>query len=311
MRLLSIAVFLSVLSVSTLASAQLQLGVIEGTGTAQVERLPETMRFQIAVLSKATNAKAAIAGLKQRVENARKKVIALGAREGSIKVEPIVVDNTLQERLRAMHALQQRNGIKSDAKPALPMPVLVSCVLMADFPLSSKKQEALIVEVKALQDSIEAAKLSGKEAAKELTPAEKEVQNLDQNGDAGWDMTNSSSEPGAPLYAFVIRISDEEQAKVLSTAFQKAQADARSFAKAAGVEPGEMKSVTREINRGDLANTVASYETTSGPMASLSRAAIDFSPDSAEVREAVIAASTPVKYSVTVKVGYELKRTTQ
>lgn len=303
--------FLSVLSISALASAQLTVGVIDGTGTAQVERLPETMRFQIAILSKAANAKAAIAGLKQRVADARKKVAALGAKEGSIKVEPIVVDNTSQVRCLAMNAQQLRNGIKPDAKPAQPLPVLVSCVLMADFPLSSKKQENLIVEVKALQESIEASKLSGKEAARQLTPAEKEIQNLDQNGDIGGDITDSSSEPGDPLYAFVIRITDEEQAKVLSSAFQKAQADAKLFAKAAGVEPGALKSVAREINRGDLANTVSSYETTSGPFAGMSRAAVDFSPDSAEVCEAVIAASAPVKYSVTVRVGYELKRTGQ
>ena len=55
-------------------------GTVTGGGQIVLERLPDTMRIQVALLSKASNLKEALEGLEERAEAAKAQLAALGVR---------------------------------------------------------------------------------------------------------------------------------------------------------------------------------------------------------------------------------------
>lgn len=316
-----LSVILLTLSCSAAARAQYEysgMSGADGTGTVVIQRLPQSMRLHITILSKSATTKGAVVGLKHRVDNARKKVTALGAKPESIKVEPFKImssaDNNgnvrhMRRMMRMRMQMQQQPGQKKkeEDKPEPPKPIMMACNFIADFPLSSKQQEDLVVESKTLQDSIREAKLSGKEAAYELTDAEKK--DHEEMVNAGI-CNDDSEQAGDPMFMFVNAVSDGDYKQALGEAFKKAQADAAMFAKAAGFELGPMRTVSRgyeqpedidynELNSGSSQWAMNNYRT------------ITAQAKTNEVREALGSAPVPVKYTVRVSVGYVLKPSTK
>lgn len=249
------ATFLAALATALPLQAQydrLTNSAVTGTGTIEIERMPEKMRVQVAVLSKAGSLKEALANLKTRVDAARKKVVTLGAKADSIKVEPARVSSEKtdrQKQMEAMVASRMRGKGKKGGKSSKSQPVTVSASMTAEFPLTGKDHEALLIEAQNLQDTIKAADLAGREAATKLTAEEQELQ--EEMNDPSTGMSYGGEEeakPGDPMFLFVCVIPVEEREKAMAAAFKKAHADADQLAKAAGRGLGAMTYLSSNAN---------------------------------------------------------------
>lgn len=280
-----------------------------GTGITQIERMPETVRLQVAVLSKAANLKEALSGLKTRVEASRKKVESLGARPDSIKIEPAKVASEKSDRQRQMEAMvasRMRSKGKKGKQPAKAQPVIVSASMTAEFPLKSKEHEALLIEVQTLEEAIKAADLAGREAATKLTPEEQELQEemAEQMSSYG---SEEESKPGDPVLIFVASISETDRDKAMAEAFKKASAEAGRTAKAAGVELGSLKYVSSAVSSGAEGEDYSSYGNRSYQtrlMLQRMSSAAGLGSRRGEALEATGITPGLVKCTVTVNLGY-------
>ena len=235
---------------------------ISATGTAQIERLPTTLRLQVDVLSKGPTLKEALANLKTRTEAAKAKVLSLGAQAGSVKVDAprMSTDKSGQQRqMEMMIAARMRNRGKKGSKPAKPTTVNVSASLTAEWPLTAQDAEQLLIAAHTLQETIKGADLAGKEAAAKLSPEEQEVQ--EEMGEAMQSYNSGEdSKPGEPVFVFVCPISMAEREKALAEAFKKAQEEATQLARATGRELGELKTVSGSVTSGGEDESGTNYQ---------------------------------------------------
>lgn len=219
---------------------------VQGTGTVVIERVPESLRMQVAILGKGAGLKEAVAALKKQVDSAKAQVVKLGADEASIKVEPARIfqqQNDRQRQMEMMMAQRMRGGGKKNAKNKPVQPITVASTLTATWKLKAKDAEDLLLTVHPLQEKIKSADLAGSKDAEKLSPEEEEA--LAEAEAAPFEMYGSGEEakPGEPEFVFVGRISEEDRAAALSEAFKKAQAEAQRLAKAADAGLGRLKSI--------------------------------------------------------------------
>lgn len=223
-------------------------GSVAGTGSASLSRIPEILRVQVAITSKGATLKEALAALKTRSDAARLQVITLGAEKESVKVDAPRIAVQDPNRRRAMDMMMAQRvkqaGKKGAAKDKTAPPVEVTSTLTAEWKLTAKDPEALLLAVHPLQEKIRSADLAGKAEAEKLSPEQQEM--LEEMEAAGQNRFSSSDEEpaGAPDFLFVSRVNTAEHEKAMRDAFQSAQTQAGKLAKAAGSELGSLRSIT-------------------------------------------------------------------
>lgn len=219
-------------------------GVVSGTGTVKVKRLPQMVRVQTVVSGEGKDIAAAVAKLKEAQAAASRKLAEAGAAEKSIEFGAIQMGagpadakaqyaQYIQEMQRM--AMQQGAAAKKAAKPEI---VIVSATLKAEFPLKAKSEEELFVEGQSLQEKFKATGIH-KTEAKKLTPEEEEA--LEEAGGAG------AGGSGEPTFQYVCKIPDAERAAARTEAFQKAKQDAADLARAAGSELAGLRQMTATV----------------------------------------------------------------
>jgi uncharacterized protein YggE len=231
------------------ASAQYGLsgGVIAGTGTVTIERMPDGMRMNITLSAKGKDLKEALAAMKDRIEAAKTQVASLGADKASLKVESpklTAEDSNMQRRQMEMMMMERMRGgpggarkPKKEEKP----PVNISSTLTASWPLKAKEPEELLIAATAIQEKIKAADLGGLKDVK-LSPEEEEaMEEMEASGYSQY--SEEGPKPGEPSFHFYTAISDAEREKALAEAFVKAKERAARVAKAAGAELGKLASL--------------------------------------------------------------------
>ncbi|MDB5324126.1 MAG: hypothetical protein JWN40_5757, partial [Phycisphaerales bacterium] len=112
--------------------------------------------------------------------------------------------------------------------------VAVGAMVKAEWPLSAKGGEELLVAAQDLQEKVKAADL-----ADTKTSSLEEQETREER--AGMDENEQGPPPGQPIFLYVAKISEEQRGKVLADAFKKAKANAGDLAKAAGAELGALK----------------------------------------------------------------------
>lgn len=218
-------------------------GTITGAGVVVIERQPDLIRMELQLSAEGKDAKEAMSKVKELEAAARKKLADLGASDGSIKVDEVQIggaNNPRQQQMAQM--MRQRMGRGGAAKPATQAspPVTATATLQAEWPLKGSAEERAVAAYD-LGQKVKAADLSGHKA-KPATPEEEE-----QNEEAMAEMQmqqNGQQMPGEPVFLYISRISDDEQATALAGAFKKAQDQAMHLAKAAGVELGALSSLS-------------------------------------------------------------------
>jgi len=290
-------------------------GTVAGAGMVEISRQPEKMRLEIELLAKASDLKQALAALKDRIEAARLQSVALGAIKDSIKIgDPQITKSATDQQQRRvqmqmlMLERMRRGGAgKKSEQAKTPSPVMLSARLTAEWKIDAKNVEELLLFSHSLQQRIEDADLAGTKEAQTLSPEEEEL--LAESEESLSYMSDDESKPGEPTFLLVSRISDEERDKARAEAFQKAKVQASRLAKAAGLDIGDLKSLTGEEQPGgdeDSYDLFGGYNRAAYRIFQSVVAAAQ--AGTSENVEAVAPVPGKVRYRITVTAAFELRK---
>jgi len=275
-------------------------GVV-GTGSVTLEREPNVMRLQLMVEAEGKDVKEALAKLKEKEAADREQLQKLGAARESVKfsdAQPEEINS--QQQMQRM--IQMRMG--NAPKPAKNQPVVVtlSTTLKAEWPLTGKDGDELLVEAQDLEDKIKAADLPVKKAGKPLTPEQEEVAEENQ----GMNNNNDGQpNPRDPAFTFVCKISDEDRAAARAEAYKKARDDAQRLAKAANVELGSIRFIGGSAAPAPAGDRMDTYAAAFQQQAMFNVMTQQQGAD--EVQEAVGPQPGKVGYRITVNVSFAPK----
>lgn len=184
-------------------------GAITGNGAATIKRPPDLVRLEVQLSAEGKDLKDALAKLAQRRDACKKKLTGLGVKEDAVTFDAPRVDAT-DPRQQMEQMMRQRmgcGGLRATTGPAGgPTVHRVAVTARAEWPLTAKTPEELLVAATELQDKVKAA-------------------------DLGETKLGSLEEQEAR----------EERAAAVADAFKKAKANAAELAKAAGAELGALK----------------------------------------------------------------------
>ncbi|MDB5387790.1 MAG: hypothetical protein JWM11_3436 [Planctomycetaceae bacterium] len=284
-------------------------GVVSGTGMVQLERIPEILRMQVQLTSKGATLKEALTALKARSDAARLQLATMGAEKESIKIDAsriAVQDPNRRNAMEMMLAQQMKRGAKGAAKSKPVAPVEVTASLSAEWKLTVKDAETLLLAVHPLQEKIRAADLAGKAETEKLTPEQEEMlEELQASGQNRFGQNDQETQ-GQPDFLFVSHITEAEHEKAMAEAFQKAQARASRFAKAAGCQLGAVRSIESSDGPSMEYEDYSMRGYGSSQFSLLQQAARQHS-GSTDLPEAVGATASKVKYAVNLTATFELK----
>ena len=241
--LASLALFL--LS-SRAAHAQVESSV-SGTGLVTLQRQPDLLRMQMEIAADGKTLQEALDKLKAKREAAKAKLQAMGVADAALEVgQPTIgsIGNDRRSQMERMVRMRMNNGNRP-APTSQPGPsVSVSLSLKAEWPLTGKSGDQLLLAAYDLQEKVKAADLaqSGK-TGKPRTPEEEEMAE-EMNGMGGPDQ--SQQQPGEPLFMYVSKLADADRAKAVADAFQKAKVEAGQLAKAAGMSLGALRNLNSQ-----------------------------------------------------------------
>jgi hypothetical protein len=318
-KCLTVVTLLTACSSASVARAQpgSEPGVVSGNGVVVISRKPETMRVQIVLQGKGATLKDALASVKTRGDAAKKQLLALGAGKDSVKLDDARIaepDNDRQQQQRRMQMMMmQRAGGKTPkaGKKAAkaPDPILVSATINAEWKLDAKSADELLMTVHGLQEKIKGADMAGTKDADKLTPEQEEaLEEMQAEEMFNSYNQNEGPKPGEPVFMFVTQISDADRDKAFGDAYQKAKTEAARVARAAGVELGDLKSLSAHSASGnDNQAAYMNYNSRSYRAYQMARMAAGTS-DEENSTEAIGADAGQVKFNVTVMASFDLKR---
>jgi hypothetical protein len=241
-------------------------------------------------------------GLKERCEAARTQLLALGATKDSIKIGSPRIDETqatYRKQMEMMMAQQMRQRGKKK-KAELVFPTVVAAQLTAEWPLSGKSVDEILILSHDLSEKIKAADLSGSKKSEKLLPEEEEVMEESEAMSNFQRYNQGNEKPGEPVFLYVSTVPAEIQEKGYADAFQKAKANAARLAKSADATLGRLLSLHKDDSfnafdtenvrnyGGDYAQYLA-VARQSGSMRSNATEAVGPTPDKIEHRVRVAA----------------------
>jgi hypothetical protein len=269
------------------------------------------MRLQVELLAKGSNLKEALALLKDRIEAARLQVGILGAIKKSVKFGDPKLSSAKtdqQKQMEQMLSQRLRQRGKRGGKPSkAASPVTVSAELTAEWKLTAKTVEELLLVSHELQEKIKAADLAGRKQAEKLSPEEQELLEEAASNFGGYGSSNEAK-PGEPSFLFVSGISGDDREKSLAAAFQKAKLKAARLAKAAGSKLGELKSLFAQNTPVADMNDYSMYGGYNSPSyRAIQRAMTAAQLGTEDESEAIGALPGTVTYRTTVTASFDLK----
>ncbi|MGQ0635969.1 MAG: SIMPL domain-containing protein [Planctomycetaceae bacterium] len=295
--------------------AQFELpNLVSGTGSVSLIRAPEKMRLQITIMGRGATLKDALSALQDRVSKAQTQLATLGAEKETIKVGDSRISELPNERnqqrqlqIMMMQRMKQRGGKGATKAPAA-APVLVTAQLTADWKLSSKTAEELLLAVHPIQEKIKAADLAGSKEAEKLSPEQEEM--LEEAEQSFGFNSGDEQKPGEPAFMFVNRVSEAEREKALADAFEKAKAKATRLARAAGARLGALRSLSTSDTGGagfedySMNAVYGSYASRAMQMLRQQQGA---TPANDDEMEAVGVEPGMVRYNVTITASFTLE----
>jgi uncharacterized protein YggE len=280
---------------------------VDGTGEAVIERSPDTLRLSMQLMAKNMQIKQCLSHLKDRGEAARTQLVSLGATKDSIKIGSPRIDETqatYRKQMEMMMAQQMRQRGKKK-KAELVFPTVIAAQLTAEWPLSGKSVDEILILSHDLSEKIKAADLSGSKKSEKLLPEEEEVME-ESDAMSNYQRYNQGNEkPGEPVFLFVSTIPADVQEKACADAFRKAKANATRLAKSADASLGRLLSLRKDdsFNGFDMENfrgDGAEY----AQYVALSRQSGKLRPDASE---AVGPTPDKIEHRVRVVVSFELR----
>lgn len=217
-------------------------GEISASGSVEVKKQADIVRIQIEMFGKGLDLKEALAKLKVRRLAAQKFFDGLAISGAIVEfTNPrITTEKTPQEQqMRMMMRMQMQQGKPAKAKAKEPTPVVVACELRAEVPLSAGAPEDQLLAANGLEERVKIADLGGSKSLAHVT-AQDDEQNQEE-----MDM-NGEQEPkrGTPMFVYVSKLTEDEQSKAITQAYNKAKQQAARLAKAAGVDLGPLQQLS-------------------------------------------------------------------
>ena len=226
-------VLMATLMIGTMASAQDAPPNVTLTGSSTESERPETLRLTLLISAQGPDIRAAIAKLKQQREDARNKLLAIGANQDTLKfsdpAEGTQGNLTPQQRMMQQLMAQQRGRSVPASQPS---GVTVSTELTAEWPLAGASPDDAVIAANELEAKIKSAVAGGGVSAAK-TPEEEEIAQ-EMAAQPGADAARSDQ----PKFVFVHKLTEDDRTKVLGEAFANAQAQAKRLAGAAGKQIG-------------------------------------------------------------------------
>jgi uncharacterized protein YggE len=274
-------------------------GVVTGMGVATLKRAPDVVRVQVQITGDGKTLKEALAKLAARREACKKKLLALGAKEEAIWFDDPKVDagdprqQQMEQQMMRMRMNRGGRAAPATSPTAGAARVAVGIVAKAEWPLSAKGGEELLLASQDLQEKVKAADLADtRTSSLEEQEAREERAGLDDNEQA--------PPAGQPVFLYVAKISDEQRGKVLADAFKKAKLNAGDLAKAAGAELGALKQLQSQPAGPDMEQYQMMQYARYNPFA--------YSQvQNAEPDEAVSPIAGPVTLRLTVSASFAIK----
>jgi len=227
---------------------------VSGTGTVTIKRPPEALRMQVQLAVHGKDVKDALAKVKARRDAVKAKLVELGAdKETIVAGEPhvSVEDSSRRQQMEMMVRQRMRQQGKRAPKKEEAKPVSLTVDLKAEWPLKGADAEQLFVAAYDIQQkaTAELAKLRGTEEASA------EEEELAEEMSATMSFDGSQPNTGEPNFVYVARISKEDVAKALASAYEKARAQAAELSQAAGATLGPLEHLANHSAIGDADNS--------------------------------------------------------
>ncbi len=238
-RCLTVILFIILMARASRAAAPGDGGVIQSAGTASIKRTADTMRVTIELTAEGKSMKDALETLKARRSAAQEKLAALAPVDKSVEFsEPRVgTEDPRQRQMERMlrNRMQQKTPKKTTEAP----PVKVTLNVKAEWSLTGKTGDDLLLAANDLQEKIRAADLGQVKGA-----SLEEQEAMEENG-GNYD-GNTPVRPGEPVFAFIARVPENVRAKAMADALGKARTNAERLAKAAGGQLGAIRSLSNQ-----------------------------------------------------------------
>ncbi len=251
----TVSLVVSMIAGVACSTAQAQLtggnGTISGTGTVSIKRPPDLLRMQVQVAVQGKDVKEAVARLKVRRDVVKAKLVELGANKDSLVLGDARASAEDQSRRRQMEMMvreRMRQQGRRAAKKEETKPVSLTADIKAEWSLPAGNAEQLLIAAFEIQQktTAELAKLR----ASEETSAEDEELAEEMQQNMGFD--DGQPKPGEPSFVFVARVSKEELAKSLASAYQKAKEQATQLSQVAGVKLGALENLVTHESMADF-----------------------------------------------------------
>jgi hypothetical protein len=206
------------------------------------------MRVSVEVFGVGNTLEKALAKLKENRDAAKVKLDKLQADKHSVSFSAVaIVDTRSREQRDREEEIAMSWAERGQKPPVEPIrvPITVSSVLTAQWPLKADAPEESLLTVYHLQKKVEAADLAGILVALDRLPEEvalpKEIV-LPYRALRDYDRRIF---PGMPRFVFVAKFSPQDRDKAASEALAKAIRECERLAKVAKVRLGSMESVIK------------------------------------------------------------------
>ncbi|MGM0486660.1 MAG: SIMPL domain-containing protein [Planctomycetota bacterium] len=237
---------------------------VAGVGVVTLSRPPDLLRMHVELTGKAETLDEALAQLKTRREAALLQLEMLKADMDSVETEaPRIAAGQSRQQRQMEQMIRERMRSRGQRTPpglTASESVAVSMTLRAEWPLEAKTPEEVLRRAESIRQQIKEADLAGSEEEEdELSPEARELAEEMAGMSPGYD--ESAVKEGEPVFLFVARVSDADREKAMAEAFAKAREQARSLARAAGVDLGPLVSLAGHgTGQSDMTGEEYGYE---------------------------------------------------
>ena len=273
-----------------------------------IKRPPDTLRMQVQLSGHGKDVKDALAKLKSRRDAVKAKLVELGANKETVEVgeaRAAVEDSSRRRQMEMMVQQRMRQQGRRAPKKEETKPVSLSVEVKAEWALKGQNAEQLLIAAYDIQQKVtpELAKLN---VAEEMSPEELELaEEMGQN----MGMDDGQPKPGEPSFVYVARISGDELAKALASAYDKAKTQATQLSQAAGATLGPLEQLASHESMVDMENPFNGNSYRSNPYFYRAMVQQQQQPfkDSGGPTEAVGIDPSQVAVSITIVASFGLK----
>jgi len=218
---------------------------VVGVGTAELMRPANRMVAVFSLKATGITIREATAALQKTTEEAKAKILGLGAEEDSIRVAAFSLHEKTEDTSQLM--MSQMRGAMG-GRPAVPVEddaaataelVTVATTMRGTWSLDESSPSEALISSWELQKSIQKAEVMPKGTQEGLSPEQQEL--LEEAGMFGNSGDDESS--NVPAFVFVNSVTQPERAQLLKNAYQKAVENARETAGVAGRAPGILANI--------------------------------------------------------------------